>query len=39
MTFSLLLINTVYPQNFYEVLRLLCATYVSTIPPYNELNT
>jgi hypothetical protein len=39
MTFNFLLINTVYPQNFYEVLRLICASYVSTIPSYNQLNS
>ena len=37
MTFHFLVINTVYPQNFYEILRLLCASYVSTLPPYNQL--
>ena len=38
MTFNFLIVDTIYPQNFYEVLRVLCAGYISTIPPYNQLN-
>ena len=38
MNFNFLVVDTVYPQNFYEVLKLLCAGYVSVIPPWNNLN-
>ena len=38
MNFNLLLVNATYPQNFYEVLRCLCAGYVSVIPSQGEFN-
>jgi hypothetical protein len=38
MNFNLLMVNILYPQNFYEMLRVFCSLYVSVIPPWNEVN-
>lgn len=38
MALNLLLINTIYPQIFYEVARLFAAGILPSIPPWNELN-
>ena len=38
MTLSYLFINAIYPQGFYEILRLLSAGLLSVVPPYNQLN-
>lgn len=37
MTMNFLLIQAVFPSNFYEILRLLCAGYVSVIPSQSAL--